>query len=151
MIQRYFIIILQWTFTHTDKRECPTHTHTHTHLIWECVTIWQRRVQAPSLPLSSLLSSISHSSLVPYIPPPGQVQGKGSGEGERVEGWRKWKVWREVQQQLSANEVPGSHYKPLLTDIARGCPALYVRLCVFVRGLASACVCVSELACAWVD
>lgn len=55
------------------------------------------------------------------------------------------KVWKEVQQQqqMSTNEVPGSHYKPILTDIARG------RLCcvydyVFVIRL----MWESELACA---
>lgn len=47
------------------------------------------------------------------------------------------RVWKEVQQQqqLSTNEVPGSHYKPLQTDLARG-------------GLRS--VCVIMCVCQWV-
>lgn len=32
------------------------------------------------------------------------------------------KEWKEAQQQLSTNEVLGSYYKPLATDIARGWP-----------------------------
>ena len=53
------------------------------------------------------------------------------GEMEEV------KVWKEVlqQQQLSTNEVPGSHYKPLPTETAGGrpsrvCVCVCVRLCV---------------------
>ena len=45
------------------------------------------------------------------------------------------KVWKEVQQQqqLSTNEVPGSHHKPLLTDIARGRPCcVYDYVCLLV-------------------
>ncbi|KAL7400143.1 hypothetical protein ABVT39_007157, partial [Epinephelus coioides] len=54
-----------------------------------------------------------------------QVQGKGSRERGEDGGMEEVKVWKEVQQQqqqLSANEVPGSHYKPVPTDIARGRP-----------------------------
>lgn len=59
------------------------------------------------------------------------------------------KVWKEVQQQQQwfTNEVPGSHCKPLLTDIARG---QLCSVCDYVCLLVSLRRC-GEFACASVD
>jgi len=58
------------------------------------------------------------------------------------------KVWKEVQQQqqLSTNEVPGSRYKPLPTDIAGGRPRC-ADVCVRSWACISVCVCVCVCVC----
>lgn len=64
------------------------------------------------------------------------------------------KVWKEVQQrqQLSTNEVPGSHYKPLLTDIARGwlcCVYDYVCLLLGLHVGKWVCMCMNGCNAGW--
>ena len=64
-----------------------------------------------------LSSSFSHSSsLIPHFPPQDRFRVRATQRG-RDGGCE---VWKEVQQPLYTNEVPGSHYKPLLTDVAGG-------------------------------